>query len=296
MFNIVTPTYNRAHTLHRVLQSLLQQTYTKFKWIIVDDCSTDKTFELIDKWKKTYPEIHIEYYFLKKNEGKSNAVNFGLNKCHYPYTIIADSDDSFISNTLCDLRYLWRAIELTDQKNKVACIWTLVKDEVGQLVGDQFPKDFWQVSFKERILKNNIIGEKWHCWRTAILKKQSMYLVDNCHVPESVTWNAINRDYDFLCVNVFHRVYFHSNDGLIATKVDKIKAARAYFYGSFFELDKASIYEILLYGYYRTLAFDFVKSTFYFSNKKMNFSFVKNFFLFLIFLFKLPKRLFSKIS
>lgn len=295
MFNIITPTYNRAHTLDRVLQSLLGQTYTKFKWIIVDDCSTDNTSELVDKWKKTYPQIDIEYYFLKKNEGKSNAVNFGLNKCHYLYTIIADSDDSFTNHTLCDLKHLWKIIELTDRKNKIACIWTLVKDEVGQLVGDKFPKDFWQVSFKERILKNNITGEKWHCWKTDILKKQSMYLGDNCHVPESATWNAINRNYDFLCVNVFHRIYFHSSDGLIATKVDKKKSARAYFYGSFYELNKASIYEIISYEYYRILAFDYVKSKFYFSNRKMKFSFAKNFFLFLIFLFTLPKKLFIRV-
>lgn len=295
MFNIITPTFNRAHTLDRVLQSLLQQTFTTFKWVIIDDCSTDNTWQLIEKWKLTYPQIDIEYHLLEKNEGKSNAVNFGLNKCVYPYTIIADSDDSFESKTLSDLKYLWEAVELTFERNKIACIWTLVKDEYGQLVGEQFPKDFWQVNFKERILKNKIEGEKWHCWRTSILKMHPMYLGNNCHVRESITWNEINRLYDFLCINVAHRVYYHSIDGLMATKVDNLKLARSYFYGNFHELKKASITQILVYSYYRSLAFDYIKSTFYYSNKNLKFSFLKYITILLIFLSNIPKRLLKKI-
>src|SRR5690606_24562405 len=115
------------------------------------------------------------------------------------------------------------------------------------------------------------------------------------HVPESTTWNAINRNHDFLCVNVAHRIYFHSSDGLIATKVDKLKLARAYFYGNFQEIQKASIYEIISHSYYRILAFDFIKSTFYYSDKGFQFSFKKQLVIFLIFLFIAPKRIFKKI-
>lgn len=41
--SIITPTYNRAKTLHRVFESLEKQTYKNFEWIIIDDGSTDET-------------------------------------------------------------------------------------------------------------------------------------------------------------------------------------------------------------------------------------------------------------
>ena len=44
---IITPTYNRAHTLSRVYESLKRQTFRDFKWIIMDDGSTDNTEGLV---------------------------------------------------------------------------------------------------------------------------------------------------------------------------------------------------------------------------------------------------------
>ena len=43
MFSILTTTYNTGHFLHRVYESLLDQTFKEFEWIIVDDGSTDNT-------------------------------------------------------------------------------------------------------------------------------------------------------------------------------------------------------------------------------------------------------------
>ena len=46
-FTVFTPTYNRAHTLHRVYESLNAQTFRDFEWLIVDDGSNDGTAELV---------------------------------------------------------------------------------------------------------------------------------------------------------------------------------------------------------------------------------------------------------
>jgi glycosyltransferase involved in cell wall biosynthesis len=48
LLSVVTPAYNRRHTLDAAYKSLLHQTNKDFKWIIVDDGSTDNTKELID--------------------------------------------------------------------------------------------------------------------------------------------------------------------------------------------------------------------------------------------------------
>lgn len=295
MFNIITPTYNRKHTLKRVYDSLLQQNEKRFIWIIVDDCSTDNSSILIEEWIKS-SEFHIEYHKLDENQGKSNAVNYALNYCKEPYTIIADSDDSFEPNTLSDLASLWKVICLSKTKSTIASIWTLTKDENNAIVGDKFPKDFWQVSFKERVLENNVMGEKWSCWKTDVLAHFKMYSNSKYHIQESHTWNRINRKYDFLCVNISHRCYFHTEDGLIATKKTSKKITRMKYYNSYYGLKDIKIKEIISHSFYWNLSFDYVASLFFYSNKQLKLSFTKQFISIIIFLIFIPKWLLNRIN
>ena len=50
MLTIFTPTYNRAHTLERLYQSLCAQSVKDFEWLLVDDGSTDSTRDLVLSW------------------------------------------------------------------------------------------------------------------------------------------------------------------------------------------------------------------------------------------------------
>ena len=292
MFNIITPTYNREHTLERVYESLKSQDFKAFSWLIIDDCSTDNTFDLVDGWMKS-GQIDIAYYKLDKNQGKSAAVNFGLNLCDQPYTIIADSDDSFSSNTLSDLKQLWETV--SNSTPNVASIWTLTKNENGVIVGDKFPEEHWKVGFSERVLNHHIDGEKWACWRTSILADQKMYTSDKCHIQESHTWNAINKKFDFLCVNIAHRCYFSSEDGLIASKKSRKDLAMVYYYGGYYGLKNVSLSEMFKHKYYRNLAFDYFKSRLLFSDKKLKLDPLKTFYSGLIFIARSPIRLIRKV-
>ena len=56
LLTVFTPTYNRAYCLHQCYESLVRQTCKDFKWLIIDDGSTDNTKELVDKWKKDKPD------------------------------------------------------------------------------------------------------------------------------------------------------------------------------------------------------------------------------------------------
>ncbi|NNK88857.1 MAG: glycosyltransferase family 2 protein [Flavobacteriaceae bacterium] len=295
MFDILTPTYNRAHTLGRVLQSLLDQTEKRFTWLIIDDASTDDTEALIEMWKDKYPDLHIEYIKLDKNGGKSRAVNIGLEVCKNPYVIIADSDDGFDASTLSDLRDLWHSIDEQSHADNVAAIWSLVKRSDGNLIGERFPEDRWLATFEDRILNYDIQGEKWHCWRTAVLRKYGMYVHQQCHVEESATWNRINRDYLFLCVNLAHRTYYESQDGMILRKKSTSELAAINYVSTYYDLANASIKEIIRHKFFRLRAFDHIKSRLHFNDKKLVLSPSKRIISFLIFLFVLPKRLIKKL-
>ena len=87
-FSVIIPTYNRADLIVKSIQSVLQQTYTDFELIIVDDGSSDNTQEQVSSIHDT--RIH---YFKIKNSERGAARNFGVQKCKGSFTTFLDSDD-----------------------------------------------------------------------------------------------------------------------------------------------------------------------------------------------------------
>ena len=92
MITIFTPTYNRAHTIPRLYESLRQQTDYDFEWLVINDGSTDNTKHLFAQWKEEDNKFPIEYYETP-NGGKQRAINEALRVAHGKYFFIVDSDD-----------------------------------------------------------------------------------------------------------------------------------------------------------------------------------------------------------
>lgn len=98
-FTVFTPTYNRAHTLPRLYESLKEQSFHDFEWLIVDDGSADGTAALVESWIEE--DNFFEIILLKKeNGGKPRAINFALPKAKGEYFIIMDSDDYLLPEAL----------------------------------------------------------------------------------------------------------------------------------------------------------------------------------------------------
>lgn len=81
--------YNSADVIGETLESVLNQTYKNLQIIIVDDCSTDNTAEIV----KSYDDDRIELYTLPKNFNISNANNECLHRAKGEYIAHIDSDD-----------------------------------------------------------------------------------------------------------------------------------------------------------------------------------------------------------
>ena len=91
MITVFTPTYNRAHLLPNLYQSLLQQKAENFEWLVVDDGSTDGTEELVNQWIEE--AAFTIRYFKKENGGKHTAINKGVQLAEGDLFFIIDSDD-----------------------------------------------------------------------------------------------------------------------------------------------------------------------------------------------------------
>ncbi|OUR96784.1 hypothetical protein A9Q84_10610 [Halobacteriovorax marinus] len=99
--NIIVPTFNRAEILPRAIESILSQTYKNFDLTIVDDGSTDNTYQVVKK----YLELDHVRYVRTDNRGVSAARNMGVSLSSGDYVSFLDSDD------------LWHADKLELQMN-----------------------------------------------------------------------------------------------------------------------------------------------------------------------------------
>ncbi len=98
--SIIIPTFNRIEVLNRAVQSVFSQSYKNWELIVVDDGSTDGTYEYLLQLKQTssYGEqIHI---YKTENSGVSAARNYGVTKSNYDWISFLDSDDEWLSNKL----------------------------------------------------------------------------------------------------------------------------------------------------------------------------------------------------
>lgn len=90
--SIIIAVYNTEKYLERCLNSLLEQTDKRFEIVIVDDCSTDHSREIIKRYYKAHPD-QIVPVFLEKNRGQGFAQNKGLEQAKGNYIVLLDSDD-----------------------------------------------------------------------------------------------------------------------------------------------------------------------------------------------------------
>lgn len=94
---VIVTNYNKAKYIEKCLDSIIKQTFRASEIIVVDDCSTDSSKEVLFKYKKKYPNLQL--VFKEKNEGVSSARNTGLKIANSEYVTTIDADDFYFSRT-----------------------------------------------------------------------------------------------------------------------------------------------------------------------------------------------------
>ena len=96
LVSIIMPSYNTASFIEETIQSVLNQTYTKWELIIVDDCSTDNTDEVLENIK----DSRIRYFKNDKNSGAAVSRNKALREARGQWIAYLDSDDLWMPEKL----------------------------------------------------------------------------------------------------------------------------------------------------------------------------------------------------
>ena len=99
LVSILTPCYNTAHLVWRLLDSVLNQTYPYIEMFIIDDGSSDNTRELYERYsEKFHAKGYVLNYIYQENQGQSAAINNGLKLINGEFLVWPDSDDFYATD------------------------------------------------------------------------------------------------------------------------------------------------------------------------------------------------------
>lgn len=96
LISVVIPAYNRIKTISYCLDSVLKQTVSHFEVIVVDDCSTDGTVEIV----RSYIDPRVSCIVMNKNSGAQAARNRGVHEARGEWIAFHDSDDEWLPKKL----------------------------------------------------------------------------------------------------------------------------------------------------------------------------------------------------
>lgn len=205
---ILTPTYNRANYLLQLYDSLKNQTCLKFKWLIVDDGSTDETKEIVKNFINENI-IQIEYLY-KDNGGKHTALNLGFKTIDTPLTFVVDSDDVLtnfaIETILMDINKI--------QSNQYVGLCYLRGFDYNNVIGDEFLHEGYDNLNKVRYI-DNVSGDKAEIWKTDYVKKfQFPEYEGEKFIGEHYIWCQLSEKYDMYFSNKIIYITEYLTSGL----------------------------------------------------------------------------------
>lgn len=98
LISVITPAYNAERFIDETIESVLQQTYPHWEMVIVDDCSTDKTVDIVENYVKQ--DQRIKLITLDTNSGSAVARNTAMDHAQGDYIAFLDSDDVWFPEKL----------------------------------------------------------------------------------------------------------------------------------------------------------------------------------------------------
>jgi glycosyltransferase involved in cell wall biosynthesis len=97
-FSIIMTSYNYANFVGQAIDSVISQTFEDWELIVVDDCSSDNSWDII----QAYTDPRIQKHRLLSNRGASHAYNCAVTLCRGQYIASLDSDDMFGKDKLLE--------------------------------------------------------------------------------------------------------------------------------------------------------------------------------------------------
>ena len=168
LISIIVPVYNAESTISRCVNSILKQTFSNWELLLIDDGSTDRSYEICDEYATKDKRIEA---FHKKNGGVSSARNVGLDKAKGEWITFCDSDDEILNNTFA---LYDRIIKEHNEIDLISCGY-IIYYKSGSFKNISCKKYIISKDKKANLLnceENSYYGFLWDkCFRASIAKK-----------------------------------------------------------------------------------------------------------------------------
>lgn len=148
--SVCIPVFNMEETIGKTIESVLNQDFQNFELIILDNCSTDKTVEEINK----FSDIRIKLFINDKNVGAYNNHNLAIKKCNYGWIKILHGDDVLFPN--CLSTFINQISLISDPEIKLISCGFLNNSKPFSYVNQNtiFPK----ADFQQQLYQGNFLG------------------------------------------------------------------------------------------------------------------------------------------
>lgn len=227
--SIIIPVYNVEKYIVECLRSIMDQTYSDFECLIIDDCGSDKSIEIAKSAISEYTgKGTFEIIKNEKNGGISVARNNGLKRATGDFVFFLDSDDKLCPNSLELL------ISMVERHPGV--------DVVQGNIQCERKSDYWNIrgKFPEYTSDRNWIREQILLWKIPVsvwgkLYRRNLLISNNIifmegYMHEDVAWNYKLQKYisSIAFVDEFCYYYRTDNNGSIMHNTDKTHSFISY--------------------------------------------------------------------
>lgn len=156
--SVIMPVYNVQNYLSDCLESILNQTYTDFELLCINDCSTDGSLAVLRKY--VLKDSRIKIYTNDKNQGQAYARNVGLEHATGEFVLFVDADDMICQDLLEKCMAVSKGSDMVcfDYKQVMGSSGADVKQERYQITDGIYDgREFWA----EAVSKESIIIAPW---------------------------------------------------------------------------------------------------------------------------------------
>ena len=243
LVSIIMPSYNTAPYIEETIQSVLNQTYQNWELIIVDDCSTDNTDEVLE----TIKDPRIRYFKNEKNSGAAISRNKALREARGQWIAYLDSDDLWLS------KKLERQISFMQNNGY---IFSYTNYEEIDVNGN---KTGIKVTGPKKITKTGMFNYCWPGCLTVMFDANKIGLIQIEDIKKNndyAMWLKVCREADCYLLDEFLGLYRKGRSGSVSTH--SVKTMIGWHFKLYHEAESMGLLESLvntgrnlLFGFYK---------------------------------------------
>lgn len=216
LVSVIIPVYNAEKYIGKTIETVINQTYSNWELLLIDDISTDNSCEIIEKYIKKHSKKSINLIRLKEKGFSAKARNEGIKNARGRYICFIDADD------LWENTKLEKQVAFMVQKK---CAFSFTGYEFADKDGIPNGKKVYvpeKINYKQA-LKNTTIWTSTVMFDMEKISKEEIYMPSVKSEDTATWWKILKNGYYGYGLNEILSYYRRTSDSLSANKFEAIK-------------------------------------------------------------------------